>query len=97
VEIIALKTWDSREYGLVRTGLKLTVDERYGKEMIRKGMAKLHVPPDREQPPRQIASPEGGREQPPNPPGAGQRRPGRAAGSAASTSGRRRGAGAGKP
>ena len=98
VEIIALRTWDSREYGLVRTGLKLTVDERYGKEVIRKGMAKLHIPPDMEQPPRKPVPENPARqEQPPNPPRATQRRPARAAGSATNSSGRRRTGGVAKP
>jgi len=91
VEIIALRTWDSRDYGLVRTGLKLTVAEQYGREAIRKGLAKLHVPTDMEQAPRNIAHDRAPREADrPGPPGAGPARPGRAAGSARSSSGRRR-------
>lgn len=96
MEIIALRTWDSRDYGLIRTGLKITVEDNYGKELIRKGLAKLHIPEEREQAPRTVAHERAPREAPPNPPGADPARPAPAAGSATSSSGRRQGAGQGR-
>jgi|SRR5690606_4711292 len=50
MQVEALKTFNGR-LGLVRTGMIITVDDRYGSQLIKNRLARVHVPmplePDR--------------------------------------------------
>lgn len=49
MQVRALKTWnDNRKpngLGLIRAGVVITVDERYGRQIISSGLAVKHTPP----------------------------------------------------
>lgn len=44
MQVKALKTFNSRDYGLVRTGTILTVSDRYGNQIIKSRLAEKHKP-----------------------------------------------------
>lgn len=99
MQVIAVKTFNSRKLGLVRTGSgPHTLDEAYGKDLIRHGLVRRHEPDVQavQEAPSNAAvrNPPRTPETPPGPSQADPRRPGRAGGSATNSSGRRRGGGA---
>jgi hypothetical protein len=48
MQVKALKTFNSRDYGLVRTGTVLTVSDRYGQQVIKSRLAERHKPKSNE-------------------------------------------------
>lgn len=48
MQVRALKTFNSRDYGLIRTGVVITVSERYGRQIVQKGFAEVHEAESRE-------------------------------------------------
>lgn len=102
MQVIAAKTFNSKLLGLVRQGMgPITVDDQYGKALIRNGLARVHVPRDMEEQ-REAPDNRAERRAPrtpedlPRPPPADPRRHGQASGSAEGSQGRRQGAGSGR-
>ena len=46
MQIRALKTFNSKQVGLVREGMLFTVSDRYGQQLVKTGLAKPDVTPD---------------------------------------------------
>lgn len=44
MQVKALKTFNSRQYGLIRTGTVITVSDRYGQQIIKSRLAERHTP-----------------------------------------------------
>lgn len=96
MQLIIEKTFNSKRFGMMRTGMgPITVPESYGKDLVRQGLARVHVPRDMERAPMNAAVPAPPRtaSTPVDPPSADPRQPGQAGGSATSSSGRRQGGG----
>lgn len=99
MQIMILKTFTSKAHGLLRGGIgPITVDEQYGKALVRNGLAKVHVPRDMEQAPSIAAVPRAPHipEDRPEHPSDDPRQRGRASGSESNSSARRQAGGAGR-
>lgn len=44
MQVRALRTFNSKNFGLIRDGMIVTVDDRYGNQIIKSGLAERHVP-----------------------------------------------------
>ena len=56
MQIRALRTFNSK-YGLIRTGIVTTVDDRYGNQLIRSGLAAMVKPDEQREPDANAALP----------------------------------------
>lgn len=56
MQIRAIKTFNGR-MGLIRDGMIVTVEDKYGNQLVRSGLAVVHTPPDIIEPTRNAAIP----------------------------------------